>query len=185
MTIYFIIFIILVILLASISKWNFKKKMLVLLLFFFVSLFTYTLLFYLLWNSSSHNEGIKQAQEFVYTNLKKITIINIKNEVIDCSVNFEYSKSEIKNKDLQIVDYYNKQSIVRLEPKAEFTITLPILKNEKLNFPDNFFITLKDSSKRIIKKYDEKDFFKNAISKPVIKSEIEKYKAEEWVLELK
>ena len=163
---------------------NFKKKVLITVIFLIISSIIYVLFFQSLWNSSSYDEETKQTQEYIYTNLKKIKFINTKNEVIDVSMNFEYSKQEIKERNLHIVDYYNKESLIRLQPNSDFIVVLPISTGDKLKFPDKFSVTLKDSVKKNIKQYDTDSFFENVVSKPVIENNQEKYNAKEWILNI-
>lgn len=144
MNIYFIIFVILIILLISITKWNVKRKIGISLLFFIISSIIYLFLLKSLWSSSSHHNQTLQTQEFLEAHLKKIKLINENTETIDISINFEYSPQEIKDKNLDITNYYNKKFVVRLEPASEFTVTSPISIGKDLKFPDNFSITLKN-----------------------------------------
>lgn len=185
MTIYFIIFVLTVIFIIGISKWNIRKKVLLFIIFLIISLLTFTIVLSSLWNSSGYKEKVIQEQEYIDTHLKKIKLINTTNQTIDVSVNFTYSPEEIQKKKLNIIDYYNKNSSIRLESKSEFIVTLPVPIDENLEFPYTFSVISKDSLQKTINYYDKNDFFINAQSNPLIDNEKEKYKAEEWILHLK
>jgi len=180
MTIYLIIFIVIIVTLIFKSNWKLRKKIISTLLFIILFVIGMSLLFVFLWNSSKlpHETEVEKME----LNLKTINLYNAKNEKLDISVDFEYSKEEILEKKLKIIDYYNTQSVFFLNPKSEFLITLPIPIDEKILFPKKFSIVIKDSLRNIIKKYDQKTFFENAKSEPMIKNKGENYKAKKWSL---
>ncbi|MEC5395895.1 hypothetical protein [Bergeyella sp. RCAD1439] len=180
----FVVYTILSLVLIKILKnRRIKNKTILFMIFTLVFLSISIILFISLWNTSSYREEALLTQEYINTHLKKIQIVNETNDSIKVIIDFEYSDKEIeKRKDVMenIADYFNKKSLVYIEPFSDMTIILPIKINEKIRFPKNFKIKLDNSNKSIT--YNEEIFFNNVVSKPRIESNKEKYKANEWIL---
>ena len=164
------------------KKWSLLKKTLVFLGCQIISFCILCGLFFYLWNSSDspREEGIR-AKEYFETTLKKIILINEKNEKIFGEIYFEYSQDEIDLNQYNIVNYYNKKTSFILNSKSRNFIILPIRVNDSIQFPNKFTLTIRDSLQNIIATYKRNDFFKS-ISKTSEQIEIVN---NEWELIIK
>ncbi|OWP74406.1 hypothetical protein BWK62_14435 [Flavobacterium oreochromis] len=138
----------------------------------------------LAWNSSTSPslEGGKELEN-IKNKYKTILFKNLNKSRVDLEMNFEYTHSEIKEKKLDILDYYNTINLLTIEPQKEILVIIPIKKGYNQDFPERFNIILKDSTSKVIEKYDEQKFLRKAKSIP--QNTLHKTKANEWILELK
>lgn len=160
-----IFFIIVFIIFISKNKWSLSRKVYVSLLCLIISFLILCSLFVYSWNSSiSPREEASRTQEYVENTLKKILLINKKQEKVYGEINFEYSKYEINTNNYDIIDYYNKKSLFIINPNSQYSITLPIKANNSFNFPEKLSLIIRDSTQNIIKNYTREEFLKSISS---------------------
>ena len=181
-----LIILLLEIIFIYLKKWQTKRKILIAICTVIITVIIYVVLLAVLWNSSTDKrEDIQQVNEYKVQNFKTILFNNQFNKKVYVIINFEYTKDEIKNNNLKIVDFYNKTDSILLKPNEKNSIFLPVYNNTFARFPINFKVTIKDSVSKVIKSYDEELFYKESKSEPKIEKVQEKYKADEWELIIK
>jgi len=168
------------------KKLQTKKKMLIAIYAVVITVILYVIIIVLLWNSSTdRREDIQHVNEYKEQNFKSIFFNNQFNKKVYVIINFEYTKNEIQQNNLNIIDFYNKTDSILLQPNEVNSIFLPIYNNTAIRFPLKFKVIVKDSLLKVIKSYNEELFFKESKTEPKIEKGEEKYKADKWELDLK
>ncbi|MEZ0128543.1 hypothetical protein AB9T88_01500 [Flavobacterium sp. LBUM151] len=163
-----------------------RIKVLTIVIAIIITVILYVVFIAVFWNSSKDKrEDNQYVNEYQEQNFKSIFFNNKFNEKVYVIINFEYTKDEINQNNLKIIDYYNKKDSILLQPNEKYSVFLPIYNNAAVRFPIKFKVIVKDSIFNVIKNYDEELFFKESKTKPKIEKVQEKYKAAKWELDLK